>query len=318
MNKSNSILKFRFFQFDSDLPYLALLVFFLSGFLYSFYNKFLPLGEGLFSVYYGLIKAGKVPYKDFYLFVPPLHVFMVGWFQDIVGTQFIKLRILGASFLVAESILLFFCFRFHFKRLIAFVATCMSIGLYLSHAPYIMHDYNDVINLILVGFIFSLHWHVYKGGRTSLFLCGLLAGAVMLEKQNLGPLLFIAGLIYIARYLKEKYRGFFYYIAGAAIPLALLVYYLWSQGALVSFVDNIFLNVGQKGRLGEVVTRALTGTMQRRVLVPSALFFVFAYLTRTTWQGSQETDTQTHWKPSDARKQFICAVAIIFAVATEV
>src|SRR5262249_52748544 len=38
-----------------------------------FFNRYLPLTEGWFSLYARLIRDGQTPYRDFCLFLPPLY-----------------------------------------------------------------------------------------------------------------------------------------------------------------------------------------------------------------------------------------------------
>ena len=54
--------------------YGILLVLFIIAFNFIWLNKAYPMAEGWAEIYSGLLDNGKIPYKDFYYYLPPLNL----------------------------------------------------------------------------------------------------------------------------------------------------------------------------------------------------------------------------------------------------
>ena len=55
----------------------------------------LPITEGWFSAYAQLVLQGKVIYRDFYLYLTPLYVWIIALFTFIFGNSIFALHIFG-------------------------------------------------------------------------------------------------------------------------------------------------------------------------------------------------------------------------------
>lgn len=75
------------------------------------WNNFFPITEGWFSVYANLILNAKVPYKDFYLLLPPLYPIILALIIKIFGNQIIVLRILGLGVILVISSSMFYILK---------------------------------------------------------------------------------------------------------------------------------------------------------------------------------------------------------------
>src|SRR2546423_10471653 len=51
--------------------------------------------DGWFALYAHQLLAGKLPYRDFYLVIPPLHVFEIAAIVKLFGEQLLVLRLFG-------------------------------------------------------------------------------------------------------------------------------------------------------------------------------------------------------------------------------
>lgn len=84
-----------------------------AAFLAPWWRSYLGLTlDGYFPLYGHLILEGKIPYRDFFLHLPPLHALFDAAIQSIFGKSLLTLRILGAAErLLMAAVLVFWLSR---------------------------------------------------------------------------------------------------------------------------------------------------------------------------------------------------------------
>jgi hypothetical protein len=244
-------------------------------FLSQFYNKFLPLGEGLFTVYGRLIDAGKLPYRDFYLFVPPLHVYFLKAFQGEFGFDYERLRLLGGGILVINAVLLQRIFHYFFDNKVSAIASLVSIFTYISHAPYILHDYNDFVNLFLLLAILLLLADFRRPMAIYSLSLGLVLALLFLEKQSTGLVILLLVLTIYGLVHGFKRKGIYLVTAGFTTILLIFLCYLISNNMYQYFINNIFINTGNKGGLIDILLRGLFPFHFYRDIIFSIIILIF-------------------------------------------
>ena len=85
----------------------ALLIIPLTIYYLLYFDKYLPITEGWFSTYAHLIRIGQLPYRDFFLVLPPLYPYQMAAFQTFFGESIISLRYLGLVVTCAIGVALF-------------------------------------------------------------------------------------------------------------------------------------------------------------------------------------------------------------------
>ena len=121
----NIFLNLRFFS-------AAGLISFLIGYNLLFNFNFLPLTEGWFSSYAQLVINGKVPYRDFYLYLTPLYVWLISLITYIFGSSLFALRVFGVLITCSIGFLLFKIFKFKFSPAASFVGATIATLYYHS------------------------------------------------------------------------------------------------------------------------------------------------------------------------------------------
>ena len=232
-----------------------------------FFNKYLPLSEGWFSVYAHYIQSGAMPYRDFHFFLPPVYPYLMATFTHIFGDGFIGLRILGIVVILCITLLLFQLYSRLFPAFIACVAAIISVIYWQSNVAFIGYNFISFLHLFaLLGIYFICKYYDYddhslksgKGWKATAFLfcAGLLGTLAFLTKQSDGffVLIFSFLAVAISAYAKEGFRKGFrsvvIYSVGVMIPIVSLLIWLISNGILLSFWNQVFIGASySKGGL---------------------------------------------------------------------
>jgi hypothetical protein len=223
-----------------------------------FFNKYLPLSEGWFSVYAHYIQSGAMPYRDFHFFLPPVYPYMIDVFTHIFGDGFIGLRILGIVVILGITLLLFLIYSRLFPAYIACIVTIVSVIYWQSNVAFIGYNFISFLHLfaLLGAFLICKYFeyddHTFKSGKgrmasAFLFGAGLFGALAFLLKQSDGffVLIFSFLAVTVCAYAKEgfpkAFRSMAIYAAGILVPLLALFIWLVSNGLLLSFWNQVFV-----------------------------------------------------------------------------
>src|SRR4030042_5573501 len=217
-----------------------------------FFNRYLPLSEGWFSVYAHYMLDGAIPYRDFHFFLPPLYPGIVATFTHIFGASLIALRVFGIAVTLSITIMLFLLYSRLFPAYIACIVTIVSVIYWQSNITFIGYNFLNILHLFaLLGVFFVCKYYDYddhslkssKGWMASAFLfcAGLFGGLAFLIKQSDGffvltfSFLAVAISAYAKEGLRKALRSMTIYSAGILIPVLGLLIWLVSNGVLLSF-----------------------------------------------------------------------------------
>jgi hypothetical protein len=272
----NIFLNLRFFS-------AAGLISFLIGYNLLFNFNFLPLTEGWFSSYAQLIINGKVPYRDFYLYLTPLYVWLISLITYIFGSSLFALRVFGVLITCSIGFLLFKIFKFKFSPAASFVGATIATLYYQSGNAYISYDFTQVLTLFsLLSFFFLLtaeqsvnpFEQVGEDPNTkaskayiSLFFAGFFASCAFLIKQSNGSFVILftfLSCLYLIQFCNigshRKIKLLLFFLYGSFLPIGLVISYLAFKQALTPFIDQIFFNaILAKGNLTNILTNWITG-----------------------------------------------------------
>lgn len=279
MQQDHQMKKFLNVSFFSAAGLIA----FLLGYNLLFNFSFLPLTEGWFSSYAHLVISGKVPYKDFYLYLTPLYVWVISLITYIFGSSLFALRVFGVLITCSIGLLLFKIFRFKFSPVASFVGATIATLYYQSGNAYISYDFTQVLTLFsLFSFNFLLtanqtinspdqagEYPKAKVNKAfiSLFFAGFFASCAFLTKQSNGS--FIAIFTFLScLYLTltsntgshHKIKLLLYFLYGGFLPVGFVIGYLVLNQALALFIDQIFFNaISAKGNLTKILSSWIVG-----------------------------------------------------------
>ncbi len=236
-------------------------------------DKFFPVSEGWFQDYANYILDGQVPYRDFYMFVPPLFPLLMTLISSISGGLFIAFRIFG---IIERMVLIFvvFCLlRKLFDSRTVFISLLTGAIVYISNTQEIFYGYYQT-SLLWAIILLYFAVKVYERFEDSCYrfsvLFGVTACLTMFIKHTTGIILF--GALFVAlfalNYRRDKKRcltSSIIQVASFAVLTAVFLIVASCFGALKPMMEQlIFGAASSKGSLLEV----LVGFIPRITNIP--------------------------------------------------
>lgn len=252
-----------------------------------FFNTF-PISEGWNVNYAELFLHGKMPYRDFYYYLPPLSLLLdtILWklsFGFLIVYRFWYLVQRIAIYLLLYRLL---CRYFHWKY--AAISCAIAEILCTAEVYDLFGDYNQTVSFLAVLLAYCavefVRAEVTRQKCKNLFLAGIVLGLMFLCKQTIvvaAFLVYIVALIVHCAINKDK--NFLRYVlvtaAGALVPIALVAMWLAANDALVPFIHQVFLSASGKGSILRIAFEGISLTLLHADLwVLALLVFAMVYL----------------------------------------
>ncbi len=260
--------------------------------LYSslyFFNTF-PISESWTVYYVEMILRGNVPYRDFYYYLPPLNLLVDLVFWKL---SFGKLLVYRGWYLLQRVVMLLLLYRIlcrRFSRRSAFLAVSVAAVLLTACVYDLFGDYNQTMAFLAVLILYPVTAFAGKKSRVQLFLAGFILGLMFLIKQPIFAASCICWFPALAAYcLRERDRGFPGYFlsaaAGMAVPLGLCCLILAPQGALIPFLEQVYLHTEGKGGLLNILFVNTFGNLRPSLPITLVFTALFASAGFAGWKG---------------------------------
>lgn len=251
---------------------------------YNFFSNFhfLPITEGWFSVYANLILDGKVPYRDFYLYLTPLYTWIIAFIQYLFGPSLFSLRILGFFVIGLMAFVLFRILKRIFSPVPSFIGATIGMMYIQKGVAFISYDFTQILTLfalLSIYFLILASEHLKAVGLSQnhtqksfllekyFLLSGFFACCCFLVKQSNGA--FISIGIFLAFLYTLSNKGlnrnillinWASFAIGALTPAILVLVYLMTNGALEDFFSQILFNsISAKGGLKSILSGWISG-----------------------------------------------------------
>ena len=256
--------------------------------LYNFVwlNRSLTLSEGWTRHYLNLIYQGKLPYRDYYYYLPPLNLIVDFVFWKLSFGYFFVFRLWR---LVERLFISFLGYKLLCKKmdcklaaLIGFFGTVLASAINYD----LIGDYNQTTQLLVV-LLTCVLIKYFEDNRNPKYLLfsGIIAGCMLGIKQTviLSSGVVFASLFIILAILKiEKniFKDLLYVLGGFSIPVVSMLTYLLLTGSFSSFVNNVFGDTSSKGSLYDITVKSQLNFVMDNSPIVSVIFilFVFKYL----------------------------------------
>lgn len=229
-----------------------------------------PISEGWGVNYSELIFGGKVPYRDFYYYLPPLNLLIDCLFWKLSFGSLLAFRAWYLLERIVISVMIFNLLKKHFHHAYAFVACAFTAILSCGDVYDLFGDYNQTMSLLAVALAYCAVGFVdaetLKSKLLRLFAAGLVLGLMFLNKQTIFLASFITYFVAITALCIRKRDGNYlkYCLAvagGVVIPMAAAGAWLAAKGALIPFIEQVFLNVDGKGSMLTILIVSLSSRM---------------------------------------------------------
>jgi hypothetical protein len=238
--------------------FLALII---SGYLLFTYNKYLPVQEGWFQYYSQLIESGKFPYKDFYVHIQPIFLYLVYGIKKILGPLFIDLRIYGIFERSILGVLIYLYLKRYFNPAYSFIAVVNGVFLYSSFNVELPYSYYQTSLLLSICslFVFSSalslkHGNSFKN-EILIFITGILSALTFFTKQSSGLLISILylGIIFVHYYRTSgiliSIKKTIIYLSGFCLISSVVLGFIYFNGASDSYYHIVFGSTSSKGSI---------------------------------------------------------------------
>jgi Uncharacterized membrane protein (DUF2298)/Dolichyl-phosphate-mannose-protein mannosyltransferase len=275
-----------------------------------FWKRFFPIQEGWLH-YMGMqIAIGKVPYRDFYLFLQPIYPLEFAALYRLFGNAFIVSRMIGVIERCSICLVLYLWLSQMFPVRRALFAALVTLAIFSSNVTDVVYGYYQTCLLLslLASFAASL-FLTYRDRKHAwwlMALAGLCAGAAFMVKQTTGLVVLVlapAGaccLLLRSPDRKLLPKALVGYTLACAVPIALLWGWLAYEGAFPQYIQQVFRSgTSSKGSLWAILFGALTRTTIWEYPIVSALVAVgLALAIRYTGrprQGESAPDSRDRW-----------------------
>lgn len=266
----------------------------LSFYNYLFAFSFLPITEGWFSAYAHLIINGKMPYRDFYLYLTPFYPTFLAGFIALFGDSFFGLRLLGVFIILGISILLYLILCKEFKPVPSMIASIVGVVYYQSGVAHIPYDFTQVLTLFSMLSLWMLFKSIEKKevlkikSQESKFcidfymlFAGLFASFAFMTKQSNGAFVLVGtgiACFYISVQYLKKIESVLSFSLGVLIPILIFGFWLLINNSLVFFWEQIFTSAIQaKGNINHILFAWIKGLMSPVLLVQAKTIFKYLF-----------------------------------------
>lgn len=251
-----------------------------------YFDAFFPVTEGWFSTYGHLIRIGQLPYRDFFLVLPPLYPYQIAAFQTFFGESIISLRYLGLFITCAIGIALFEILRTLFNRWISAFTACIALVYYQSGNAYVGYDFTQVLTLyLLLGTMFLVKYcdrtsFARNRGGVLLFLSGVFLALAVLTKHSNGSMgalaILLSGIVVVLHVERHPHpiRRLLLLGGGFILPITMTLLWLAYKGILTDASSNVLIGALQaKGGPHAALINWLKNLMERGYLVHTRNIF---------------------------------------------
>jgi len=235
-------------------------------FLLPWWNRHLGLSlDGYMPLYGWKILHGEIPYRDFYLHLPPLQPLAEAALQAITGRSLLAVRVAGALGRIALAALTAAWLGRRFRPATAAFGAFAAVCLASSDDTEILDLYNQhaLVGAIASGWLASLALDRGRRERWLWLASGAAAAAAFWTKQTVGVGAAVAVPLALAVILPRAggeraalVRGGALFAGGWLAFSAPLAAWLATHGAFGAFVDQVFRGAAaSKGPPAQLLVR---------------------------------------------------------------
>lgn len=237
-NKFETILyNFRFSDKIQKYFFCFLTVIYGIVFHWNYIRSVIPAQTGWWQYMAWRMSEGELPYRDFYLFMPPYFVMLTSFLFNIFGKQFIYYTFTGLLITrVLMWIMLYKMMANVFKPIYVFFGIITGLSISAAYGMDQMYDYNPLITCGVVAiafFLFKINDCKNRSRFFFAFLVGVLCGCMVMMKQTVAvicPLVSFGCIIIL--FWKEEHKlrfclnGVLFWGAGLVLAIVPGVMYL--------------------------------------------------------------------------------------------
>jgi Dolichyl-phosphate-mannose-protein mannosyltransferase len=210
------------------------------------------------------ILHGEVPYRDYYLFIPPFHQLKIAAIIALFGKTLIAAQAVGFAERLVLAGVIYFWLRKAFGPAESALGSTFGLFVYYSGSS---ETLSSMIHEAAIWAVFagaSAAAAVARGRRRCWWIAGLFAGVAFITKQTSGvgiaaALFSFAGWRAVGPGGDRGKRVDLAALGGGwCIPVSLVAVWLGAAGALPAFLDQVYLRgPSSKGGMSQILVRPM-------------------------------------------------------------
>ncbi|GEM_PF-3459963 len=241
-------------------------------FLLPWWDRYLGLtNEGWYLFFGKQILAGLIPYRDFYLFVPPGQSLMMAGLTSVFGDRVIVAEMFGLIGSVSLALSLYVWMVRLFPAFWSALAVMCTTAIYFK-GPVESLSGLQLNSLLFPVLAFTAANFALEsdGGIFSCLAAGFFAGVAMVTKQTSGVatlslVVLLPALIAVRANVRTGLRSLVLFFAAWCLPVLPVCLWLARNGAFGAFMNDAFLQgPSSKGSLASLLARQITGMFANR------------------------------------------------------
>lgn len=317
---------------------MAFSVLLIAAFLAPWWRSYLGLTlEGYFPLYGHFILEGKIPYRDFFLHLPPLHALFDAAIQFCFGKSLLVLRVVGAAERLLMAALLVFWLSRIFRLAPALFGSVAAIVVASGDDTEILdlYNYHALLAALLAGIALSRALRDDEGASRAWYLAGFFASLSFWMKQTIGLHATLAVVLlplvlgWRSPEARQALGGRLRRIVLGWLPVSLLIGgWLAANGAFSAFLRQTFLDAAaSKGSPLQLLVRPWLDPLRvaelRLPALLALLCVVLLVIGARLPQGGEESRKTESWGPLLATAGLFAAIlvashAILHPIASRV
>lgn len=257
---------------------IVFLLIFVALYNFIWLNRSFCMAEGWAKVYCEMIKMGKIPYRDFYYYLPPINLLIDYFFYKFSFGYFIIYRLWRLVERLVIVCLVYYIMKKRFpsfySAIFSFLASVLSVATPFDQTG----DYHQTAQLLVILLVINFIKYIENKDKKEnqyLFFCGIIGGLLFGIMQSYcvaATIVFFVFYVFTSVFAKKKFWKIVFVIFGSLIPLLLLFTYLFISKSFTQFVYQVFLDSDSKGTIFDI----LFGSQIRIVItrVPACLAII--------------------------------------------
>lgn len=220
------------------------------------------------TLHFGVeIARGRVPYRDFWLWTPPLHALENALLVELFGPRIVVAHVVGAACRIVLAVALYRWLTSVFPIVSSIVAVVATIAISSTGDTETLFYYTQqaAFYAVLSGAAASTAMKREAAARSALLgwaVAGAFAGAALMTKQTIGGAAILSLVATCAtrwrEHRRDVLRAMTSLAAGASVVPALIAIWLAKEGALRAAIVALRDGASSKGPTLTMLTRAVT------------------------------------------------------------
>lgn len=273
---------------NKNYIYISLIIMLSLLYYRIYFFNTVPFTEGWGIYYSELVKAGKIPYKDFYYYLPPLNIVLDYFLWNNSDGMLILYRFYRLLERLILIIITYLILNSLYKSKDTFVSCVFGSILGTACVYDLMGDYNQTALLINIIICYISISYIENNHKMQLVFLGLALSVLFLLKQSDAVAVGLVFFVSLSAYSfvindPDYWKKMILVLISFCIPLVLFFGILEYYGILKMFCEQVYMSgADSKGGIAFILLNPLLYWLKRLdihvIVLGSVLLFKAVYV----------------------------------------